>query len=238
MNPKKLAVYVGIPASVSGVLMAMYFSGVRLLESIAVMPYLDSVAGNSRREFGLVENLQNLILIAIIFIAVRSAIRSHALFARGVFALIATVTLFLFLEEIDYGLHYYELLASVAPDQAAEVRNFHNVGNRTSQMKRVADVCLVLTFVIAPLPLRRAKAPWLRFLAPDPYLALTLLVGLLTRTIAHALNDQGLGIGIRSNISEFREVITYYVAFLYVLELSRRDSPASAAPSSKSAIQA
>ncbi len=222
MNKKKLALYAGVPAAIVAILMGMYFSGVRLLQTIAVMPYLENVAPNSRREFGLLEFVEHALIIAALIISVHAAIQARILILRSLFIFISAAILFLFLEEIDYGLHYYEFMAGVPPEQIATVRNLHNIGDRTSQMKHIADFAMGFAFVFALLPLRRAKSAWVRFFAPDPYLALTLILAVLTSRIAHTLDDQGLGVGIRSNISEFRELVTFYIGLMYTLELSRR----------------
>jgi hypothetical protein len=235
VNRKKLIVYAAIPAGILAILMGMYFSGIRLLETIVVMPYMESVAPNSRREFGLMEFVEHSIILAAMVVAIRAAIRVRPALLRGMFALIALAVLVLFLEEVDYGLHYYEYLRGIHPDEAATARNLHNVGDRTSQLKHLGDFAMGLAFVCAVLPLRRAKSAWVRFFAPDRYLALTLIIGMLTHVIAHSLNDRGLGVGIRSNISEFREIVTFYFGLMYTLELYRRAREESPIPTSEPA---
>ncbi|MEX0876072.1 MAG: hypothetical protein WD114_01315, partial [Phycisphaerales bacterium] len=68
-DPVKVFWYFLLPMGVSGLLLAMYFSGVRVLESVVSAPYLESVHWNSRREFGLLENLQHLILLGVAAVA-------------------------------------------------------------------------------------------------------------------------------------------------------------------------
>jgi len=140
----------------------MYFSGNRLLETIVVAPCLEGVYGNSRREFGLLENLQNVVILFIVIIALRAAWRNTEWFVRGPMVLIAASSTFLFVEEIDYGLHWYEYLAGIPGDEAAEVRNLHNLGDTTSTLKTIGDVTMVVLFVVAPFALRNAHHPVVR----------------------------------------------------------------------------
>jgi hypothetical protein len=129
------------------------------------------------------------------------------------------------LEEMDYGLHYYEFVAGIPPDEAAEVRNIHNQGISTP-LKTTGDILLILAFVVAPLALRRARNPWVRYLTPHPYFLLTMLCAFITSRIGHSLEHVAVNISFAKNIGEFRETVTYYIALLYVLELSRRNPPA------------
>ena len=225
MNGRKLSVYFFLPLAAMSVLVAMYFSGIRIFETIVAMPYLESTISNSRRELGLMENLQVVLIAAALFIALRAVFNTTVLLPRVLFGLIGAMCLFMLLEETDYGLNYYEFLAGVPPGETANTRNLHNLGGAHKQMKRAGDILMVLVFVIAPLAMMRVRAKWIRFLVPDRYFLLTVLVAFLTSTVAHALEDRGLGVGLKSNISEFRETVTYYIAFLYIFALSRRELP-------------
>ncbi|MFP6595910.1 MAG: hypothetical protein VCC01_00510, partial [Candidatus Hydrogenedentota bacterium] len=69
MNRKKILVYGIIPIGSALVMVLMYFSGVELLRNI-IAPYIPNIYPNSTREFGLLENLQNATLIAVLVIAV------------------------------------------------------------------------------------------------------------------------------------------------------------------------
>jgi hypothetical protein len=217
------------------VLIAMCYSGVRVLEMIVVMPYLESVAPASRRELGLLETLHNvLILIAFIF-AVRGAIRTRVLSARLIFALFAVGSLFMLLEEMDYGLHYYEFIAGVPPEEAAEVRNVHNQG-LSSPMKSAGNLLQILGFVVAPLALWRVRALWVRYLVPSPYFLLTMLCALITSRVGHTFEHRAAAIGFENNIGEFRETVTYYMAMLYVIQISRKAPPGSGDKRDQSSI--
>ncbi len=214
--------YVVIPTVVSVVLIGAYFSGVSFLQSI-VSPNLDLPNPDAPREFGLLENLQNAYLIAIIVIAALAARRRTGA-ARILFAGAALFTTFVLLEEVDYGLHYYELATGTSKFDPNQVRNVHNIGDTTKHMKRVADVVLILGFGLLPLVLRNRTNPVVRAVLPSPYCVLTLIVMVLMRSLPHGLQDLGVGDPgtIEKNLSEFRELNIYYLAMLYAFDISRR----------------
>ncbi len=215
--------YFVVPMATSGVLIAMYFSGVRLLETLVAAPYFDAVPPNSRREFGLLETIQHGILLAASVIAARAAFVHRNRLSRVLMGVVAAVVFLLLLEEIDYGLHYYEYLAGVPHEETAQVRNLHNVGDRTDVLKTLSLVGMLGVFVVAPLALRRSTHRWVRYLTPEPAMALTLLVAIITRTVVHSLKDRGLGFGLEGNLSEFRELVMYYLGLMYTIYLARRE---------------
>lgn len=219
-----------VPMGLSGLMLGMYFSGVRWMQTVVCAPYFESVPMNSRREFGLLETLQHLMLLAVVVIAVRSAISKPHWLLKVFMGLVALGTAFLLLEELDYGLHYYEYLAGVKHDETAVFRNLHNVGGRTAQLKSIGTVLAVVVFGIAPFALSGSKNRWVRYFTPSPYMALLLVVAVMTRTIAHTLDARGLGYGLAGNLSEFRELVLYYTGLAYTIVLARRtlDAPANA----------
>ena len=82
----------------------MYFSGVHALQQI-ISPRIDGMYVNSQREFGLLENMQNVLLIAIVIIAGRAVFKPKPAWERAGFSGIALLSVFVLLEEMDYGLH-------------------------------------------------------------------------------------------------------------------------------------
>ncbi len=61
-------------------------------------------------------------------------------------------------------------------------------------------------------------------LVPSGYCALTLVGGFLVSQLAHGLEDVGFrhNGSLLHNVSEFREMFTYWVGVLYLWELARR----------------
>lgn len=238
MSAKKTVVYFVIPLGVTLMLVAMYFSGVPALQKI-VTPRISGMSPNTAREFGLLENLQNVVLLAMLVMMVMGFRRKTTRIEKTGMAFLASFTLFVFLEEIDYGLHIYEYARGIKWNDAAEVRNLHNLGETNKYMKQSVDTGMVILFLIFPLAFANSKRPLLHYLCPDRYSILTLLAMVIVRTVAHALGDRGLGEGgtIQKNLSEFRELVVYYLFMLYVLEITLRRTLefTTSAPSSPSA---
>ena len=117
--------YALLPLCVSLALIFAYFSGIRILQEV--------VAPARNREFGLLENLQHLLLLGCVVPAMLLAWRERRPGFRIFFGLIGIAALFAFVEEIDYGLHYYEAVANVPPAERAVVRNLHNIRTGTGE---------------------------------------------------------------------------------------------------------
>jgi len=223
MDWKKFHLYFTLPFGVTLLFVGFYYSGIAFLQNL-VTPVFENMDVKQRREFGVLENSQNIVIIGMIVMAIWGARRQSMPLLRWGFAGIAVFSVFIFLEEIDYGLPYYEMLRGIPKEQMAEVRNWHNQGHRTSDTKRILDIAMVLWFGILPF-VAHARLNWRwRLIAPDRYSAATLIAAFLIRTIAHTLHDLGLGEGggIEKNTSEFRELITYSVFALYLYELAFR----------------
>lgn len=230
----RVCAHLVIPAVVSLGLMALYFSGVQTLQSI-VAPSIEGLPAFSRREFGALEMMQNLVLLAIIVLLVDALIRLRGPFVKlGCVVLLAVVS-FLFLEEIDYGAHWTGLLTEQkqALSPHTWVRNVHNRLTEDgvqygSYMKAASKLIVVLAFVAAPFLLRYSEQPTVRLLRPSRWMAATAFLMFVLSVLAHALDQAGLSEinGIRGNleynISEFRELNMYYLFLLYFVDLRYR----------------
>lgn len=221
VNRQKLIAYGAIPIGTTLLMIDMQFSGIDLLRNI-IAPSIDGIYANSQRELGLLENLQNIVLLAMIIICVMGFRKKTFWLEKAGLGFIACCTLFLLLEEMDYGLHFYELIRGIKADEAIQDRNFHNVGDRTQTLKQLGDIGLILIFVIAPFALMKSRNRYIQYLLPDRYSVITLAGSLILSSLAHWLNDHGYaeeGV-FKSNISEFREYQTYWLCMLYVRELA------------------
>ena len=69
------------------------------------------------REFGVIENLQLALLAGIFLFAVKGFRRKKLKAEKYAYMLLGTAAVFCFLEEIDYGLHYYEYLAGITKEE-------------------------------------------------------------------------------------------------------------------------
>ena len=201
-------------------MMGMYFSGIETLQNIVAGSHWEQINEIARREFALLETLQHLLLLAMCIITLRNVPRTENRFDQAVLLGIAAFSMLVLLEEIDYGLHFYEFAMGIPEDQAQDLRNIHNSSGYLGAIKRISDYSMALLFVIAPFALATVKKPLIRRYLPDKYSALTFAVAMLIRNIAHPLDDRGYGTGLQSNIAEFREFVTYYLFFLYTYQLA------------------
>ena len=126
------------------------------------------------------------------------------------------------MEEIDWGNHYYTALTGKSLTEK-ENFNIHNQGDLTDWLKRGVDLTFLFGFVLLPLIANRFPAK-IRLFFPSLYSALPLLIGFAVSKGAHAMEDAGWpnNQSLHKNISEFREMFTYWVVLLYLWEVSRR----------------
>jgi len=222
---KKLLVYLIIPSLISLIFIWGYFFGdLRIQELIA--PRLN-------REYGLLENLQNLVLLALIAIAAYGFIRKRLCFERAILVCVLAGGIFLFMEEIDYGRHHYRYLIGDPIDNRIKDTeencsdwNLHNLGNINQLFKRTLDMGMIALFIIFPLVTWKSTNRLIRYLCPDPWFILTMVTMISISRYAKVLNRAGLGMNgaLQGNTAEFREIIIYYVFLVYLVTFIFRRS--------------
>lgn len=224
-NPKKLSIiirklliYLIIPALISLIFVWGYFSGDLRIQEL--------VAPRMNREYGLLENLQNLGLLALIALAVYGLTRKRLRFERVILACVLAGGIFLFMEEIDYGRHHYRyLIGDPIDDRGRDTEgkgsdwNIHNLGNINQLFKRTLDMGMIAFFIIFPLVTWKSTNRMIRYLRPDPWFILTMVAMLAVSRCSKLLVRAGLGMDgvLQSNTAEFRELIVYYVFLIYLL---------------------
>ncbi|MCW8926023.1 MAG: hypothetical protein OQJ84_07190 [Xanthomonadales bacterium] len=226
--------HVVLPGVLSLLLMGMYFSGNAWLQNI-VAPRMDSMPLFSAREFGALELLQNFFLLCVVLYSIRCFLVARERLVKLVALLLIFVSVFTFLEEIDYGAHFVEYFTGEHGSLAQETwdRNWHNKINASgvqnvSYVKLAANIGLLSGFVLAPLLLSSVRNRTIRLLVPSRWMIATVVLILLLGFLAHYLDDAGHSmIGgnpgiLHKNISEFRELNMYYVFLLYVAILHER----------------
>lgn len=249
-NRTKWAIYIAVPFVLSAVLQGMYFSGNLVLQRL-VCPKLPPLNPDSYREFGLLENAQNLLLLAMLGIVIVGFFRSSHPRLRLAYGLLALFTAFVFLEEIDYGTHFYAFATSPAmvgwfepatspsfqamlaqTDFTSEPFNIHNHGDLTDIIKAVVGVIILGLFVFAPFYEKRIRHPWVRYFLADRFALGTVLVMLVMRFVTRELGNiddeivsaaetsatpatREIG-AMNNNLSEFRELLTYYLFLVYL----------------------
>ncbi len=213
-DKRRVLLYGVAPFSLGLLFIALYFSGVGFLQSIA--------SPASEREFGLIENVQNLLLLSAAVLSWRATRGEGDAAWRWLWRLATFACVVLFMEEIDWGDHYWSVLTG-AERPAGEHFNLHNQGDINRWLKKLVDVGFVVIFVLLPLAKKRLPER-LRPFIPNLHSALTLLGGLLVSELAHGLEDAGWANNgsLHNNISEFRETFTYWVGLLYLWEFAAR----------------
>jgi asparagine N-glycosylation enzyme membrane subunit Stt3 len=223
MSFKKHFIYWILPSSFTLACTLIYFYNLFGLE--------DFIAPKINREFGLIENVQLLLLILIFLRAIKGIRTREAKIEKYGFLLVAIVTAFMILEEIDYGLHYYDYLTGkpqitqvVIFDK--KVRNIHNNGPMQNLFKLTAYGIIIIFFVIFPLmPLRfKEKHAVLNFLSPSRFIISTAVCLLILNQIAlylyHKYNSPTRS--LTANVSEFEEIMIYYIVLLYISEMVKK----------------
>ena len=215
-----LLIYLLIPGLLSLALILMYFSDVEWMQRL-IVPNMPGAYPDSIREFGIVENLQNLYLLTMIGMTAYAVRNRPAKWQRWAMTLALVFSIFIFLEEIDYGLHHYEFFAEISQPEAARLRNLHTIGRSVDTMKWVVDTGIVLAFVVAPLVLARSNNHLVRYFLPSRWFILTIVAMVVLSELAHGLERAGLGPGtMENNLSEFRELTIYYLFMIYIYQLA------------------
>ena len=199
------------PNAVVGALALMYFFGARWMQEF--------VAPAMNREFGALESLQNLILLAVIWVAGVGMVRKRTRIERAFLGLTAALTLFLLLEEVDYGWHYLELWRGT-PAPAGAFRNLHNINKAHHYIHDIMMAATVPLFGLFALLGGRTHIAVLRYLRPHPLSVATLASMVVVGQAAQLLNRLVVtNRSLKGNLSEFEEVYLYYVLLLYLCEL-------------------
>ena len=226
--------HVVLPGVLSLLLMAMYFSGNAYLQKI-VAPSMDKVPLFSSREFGALEILQNFFLLCIVFYSARCVMAAGNIWIRLLATFLLLISLFTFLEEIDYGAHFIEYFTGEYGSLAQETwdRNWHNKTGpggvqNVSYLKLATNITMLAGFVLAPLLLSSVRNRTIRLLVPSRWMISTVVLIVMLSLLAHGLDDAGYAMigdrpgNLHKNISEFRELNMYYLFLLYVATLNER----------------
>lgn len=124
--------------------------------------------------------------------------------------------------------------------------NLHNRGDLTDLFKHAADTILFVLFVLFALAGPRISRPWLKRLAPDRFAILTVFLMVVLNLITHGLGEHEehifekamragqtipweVGV-ITNNLSEFRELIVYYLFMVYLISVVCRHVKAISIP--------
>ncbi len=226
----KFLLFILIPTIGNLLFIGLYFSGIIELQQL-VAPKMEGLYEPSAREFGIVEQTQNILLLTGMIVLLYASIKRRILLEKCFFACGAAVMLLLFLEEIDYGLHFAHYFFN---NTMEVVRfNWHNQQTFSDRenghyLKQASDIICIIWFLL--LPMIKAKVTFrpLNSIVPCRWFSAALLLSFIFSSVAHYLNEQGFGIIdnqqglLDGNISEFRETSTYYLFLLYALQLIKK----------------
>jgi len=226
-----LSSHVVLPGFLSLLLIGMYFSGNSYLQNI-VAPRMDSMPLFSSREFGALEMLQNFMLLCIVAYSVRCFIIASNFWIRLIALFLVFISVFTFLEEIDYGAHFIEYFTGQHGSMAQEAwtRNWHNKVSPSGKqyvdyLKIGANFGVLAGFVLAPLLFSSVRNQTIRLLVPSRWVIATVVLVALLRVVARVLENSGYSMiegnsgSLYKNLSEFRELNLYYLFLLYVANL-------------------
>lgn len=185
------------------------------------------VSPEFNREFGLLEMTQKALIIVVFILALKAAKRTVNKYEKFLLVFIALASIFILLEEIDYGLHYYELIKGQRHN--ITVRNIHNNGKITSWFKAAAYVFLALFFVVLPAMSKytQRRFPLINFLSPSFKIVPALISLILLNQLAFYFYEQNVhqNRSLDGNVSEFEELMIYYIVMLYVREIVQTAKP-------------
>lgn len=210
-------VYWILPSLVILGMILAFFSGIPLLRQV--------IAPDFSREFGLLESAQHVVLLVTVLFAIHGYRQSGTGTERLGFGVLILAFAFLLLEEINYGMHYWNFMTGqpLMPDARGLEFNLHNKIS-TSPIKSTANLVLLVGFVILPLAVRDRAPGWLRYVTPPRLLIATILCSVFLSQLAHYLDDISgdASHALGNNIAEFRETFIYYIGLMYVYTLVRR----------------
>lgn len=205
-----------LPLIILTPLIAFYFSNLQWTTDI-IIP-------ENNRELGIVENIQLLILLLIFVVLIAGFFRKSIMIERICYLLLALFTVFVFLEEIDYGAHFMQYFKGHNETFFRELtgeKNVHNIGNRAKLFKRSIYPIMLLIFIIAPIFKDKFKHPVFQYLIPTRSIILTALITMLSYIIPRLIVEFGIleDGGFDVDIGEFSEIMIYYIFLLYIIEI-------------------
>ncbi|WP_430814658.1 hypothetical protein [Carboxylicivirga sp. RSCT41] len=213
---KKHFLYWILPLAVLIPLITMYFSGVKWA--------MELVCPTVNWELGIVENLQLFVLLLIFIDSLRGFRYKEPMIEKLALGFLSLFTLFIFLEEIDYGLHYVQYFTGESNTLFRDLtgaKNLHNLGNNARLFKRPFYPLMALLFIIGPLVVDRIKNEYIRFFIPSKIIIVTAIITIFSYLVPRLLVDWQIfpDGGFKKNIGEFSELMMYYIFFLYLKEL-------------------
>ncbi|MDX1631980.1 MAG: hypothetical protein R3234_08975 [Thermoanaerobaculia bacterium] len=188
--------------------------------------WLQAAIAPANREYGLLESLQVLTLLLAGFLFCGVVLRTSRPTSRLLFGCIFAGVLFLLGEKTDYGLVFLDLWTGEEPESTVPGRNLHNLGMLEPAIKATGYLALFLWFVWAPLRIERRRLGPLAPFRPSRKCLGTVISAVAIGQVAFFLDDRVGGVhGLHRNghnVSEFHELMIYFVLLVYAYEVHRR----------------
>jgi len=204
----RVLLYGVVPFVLIGSMVAMYYSDTTALRRL-VSPEMESVHPDLQSEYGLLENSQNLALAGIVAVALIGLRRKRRGWERAALVVLAFGAGWLLLEEIDYGMQYVN---------QGEPRNLHQLGYTETVLENAARFGLLTFFGAFAIVFAHSRKPLLRYLAPDRFSVLTILLITAFQEIVWRLRENDVGSLLGSEI-EFSELGVYYLILIYSIDM-------------------
>jgi len=228
MTWKEHLVYWVLPIVISWILAIMYFMGPLWMQNLTAHSY--------NREFGILENLENILLLGVIIISFILLKNAPNLTLKSIYLLCLGASVFMLLEEIDYGFHLYNYYKGIHPQEDTVIRNIHNQGKNTIKILMWTGYAIILLFILVMPHVNKKKLPaWLVDFVPSIKLHFTVLSLPFISRFPHILNSMNFetNMSLYHNLSEFEEFAIYYIFFLFFYEMKKRQERKSEYESSQ-----
>lgn len=228
MTMRNLSLFILLPILFNTLFIGFYFSGSFALQQL-ISPIIPSMPSASWREFGIMEQGQNILLIITTGLLLKESIVRIDIYEKIILASGSIVFLFVFLEEVDYGIHFYEYFFG---ESGITHRNWHNQkedgGHQNiRKLRRFTDAIVFLVFIVLPLLKNKKLVKRIKHLIPSRWFIAGFVIATIASRVAHGLEDYSFDVingvvgGLTNNISEFRETSSYYFFMLYALHLTK-----------------
>ena len=204
---QRIALYGAVPFIGIGALAVFYYSGHPVLKSM--------VSPDHGKEYGLLEILQVVCLLAIVVVSAPGGFGPRARVEKIVRGGLAVLALFVAMEEIDYGAHFL----------GTQIPTLHGVEYIEAVIEASARVGMMIFFGAFALLFAESRNPTLRYIASDRMSVMAILIiSALQEVIWRAPITEGT---LASHEIEFMELGMYYLGLLYALDLARRPAPSA-----------
>ncbi len=220
MSSKENFWYWIFPYSLLVILIIFYFLGTPFL--------VELVVPKSDREYGLLENIQLVLILGIIIMSFYVVFTDHALLQKLGFVLLGLLAIFILLEEMDYGDHFIKYFTdgekrSIYFVKFGEVNVHNQEGDIPTYMRRTPYVIIFMLFTIFPFVNKKYFHPIFSYLIPKPRMALMIILLVFAYFTPRLLVDYHIfdvgSLGIGDNIGEFTEMIVYYIFLIYIYHI-------------------